>query len=115
MSSLEEYASYLQSDSSCASSEALKLVASECGIDEKVVDFVLENTQKDVRMAAESLRQMRGGLNVPSEEQTASAEKQKVSTTGARLHDMRKFTTQVLVQFNSTNTCFLRDCTCCHS
>ncbi len=98
MSSLEEYASHLQSDSSCASPEALKLVASECGIDENVVDFVLENTEGDVRMAAESLRQMRGGVNVPSEKQKGSAEKQKVSTSGAGLHDRRKLTAQVLVQ-----------------
>ncbi len=100
MGSLEEYASYLQSDSSHASPEALKLVASECGFDEAVVDFVLENTQGDVRMAVELLRQMKGGLNIPLEEQTSPAEKQKVSTTGAGLRDMRKFTTQVLVQFN---------------
>ncbi len=98
MGSLEEYVSHLKSDSSCASSEVLKLVASECGIDECVVDFVLENTQGDVRMAAESLQQMRGGANVPSEEQTDSAEKQKAPTSGAGLHDMRKFTAQVLGQ-----------------
>ncbi len=97
MSSLEEYVSHLQSDSTSASPEALKLVASECGIDENVVDFVLENTQGDVRMAAESLRQMRG-VYTPSEKEKGSAEKQKVSTSGAGLHDRRKFTAQVLVQ-----------------